>query len=85
MISTASTPRYSDERQQKLEKLARGKCSAASRRHGARLRWFPTIAGEFIDDPDSAEGFDMNFDAVKRAMDFKAECKQRLAEAEGSA
>jgi hypothetical protein len=82
MIRAASTPRSRDDL---LKRLARAKCSAASRRDGAKLRWFPMLDGEFINDPEFPNGFDTNHDAVKRAQDFRDECRQNLAEPNGSA
>jgi hypothetical protein len=82
MIRAASTPRTRDDL---LKRLARAKCSAASRRDGAQLRWFPQLDREFINDPEFPNGFDTNHDAVKRAQDFRDECRQNLAELNGSA
>jgi hypothetical protein len=72
------------DRRQQLELLANGKCSAGSRRHFGNLRYFPMIEGEFIEDPESEEGFDTNHDAVRAARRFKEQCQQTLAEANGS-
>jgi hypothetical protein len=77
-------PRYSDERQQLLERLARGKCSAVMT-DGLRPRWRPTLAGEVIRDPDiSPLGFEARADAMAAARRFKDQCQQQLAETNGS-
>jgi hypothetical protein len=85
MIRAASTPRYSDDRQQKLEALARGRCSAAQRTIGIGPRYFPTIDGEWINDPEFAEGFLVFASALFAARKFRIQCQQQLAEANGSA
>lgn len=85
MIRAASTPRYSDYRQQDLVRFAHGKCRAVSRRDGAKLRWFSQIGAHVISDPDYPNGHDTNFDAVKCAQDIQAHCQRELGEANGSA
>jgi hypothetical protein len=86
-FSTSNTQRAPvvRSRDDLLKRLVRAKCSAASRRDGAKLRWFPMLDGEFIHDPAFPDGFDTNHDAVKRAQDFRDECRQNLAALNGSA
>lgn len=83
-MRAASEPRYTDDRQSKLESYARGKCSAAQRTVGVGPRYFPTIAGDWIDDPQFADGFQHFADALFAARKFRDQCRQQLAETNGS-
>lgn len=77
-----SEPRYSDERQQFLERLARGRCGAVMRRSEdfSRLYWRPCVAQEVVGE----EKFDTKPEAVAAAKQFREQCRQQLAETNGS-
>lgn len=62
------------DRQQFLESLARGKCSAVSRRFSPdmNLRWMPTIAGKIMTGGDLPfGGFGTRADAIAAAKRFR--------------
>jgi hypothetical protein len=84
MNRAAPAPRFNDDRQLLLERLAHGKCSAVSRRVGATLSWLPTVAGEIIDKSGFPDGHRTNFEAVRAARRFRDQCLQELAETNGS-
>ncbi|MES2030885.1 MAG: hypothetical protein V4477_17020 [Pseudomonadota bacterium] len=83
MIRAASTPRYSDDRQQLLERLARGRCGAVMRRSQDFLNvyWRPCVASEVVGE----EKFDTKPEAVAAAKQFRDQCRAALAEVNGSA
>ncbi|MGM4906297.1 hypothetical protein AB8B21_05530 [Tardiphaga sp. 866_E4_N2_1] len=84
MIRAASTPRYSDFRQDELVRYAHGKCRAKHRPDGAKLRWFPQIGRDIVNDSEFPNGHDTNFDAVKRAQEIREHCLELLGEPNGS-
>lgn len=80
-------PRYSDERQGKLERWANGNCGAISEMPpmGFHLSYYPTIRGETIPDPDTPrDGYKRRAEAIAAARKFKELCRERLAETNGS-
>ncbi|WP_398471522.1 hypothetical protein [Tardiphaga sp.] len=75
-------PRYSDERQQLLERLARGRCHAVMRKTDdfRSVCWRPCVADEVVGD----EKFATKPEAVAAAKQFREQCRQQLAETNGS-
>lgn len=75
-------PRYSDERQQFLERLARGRCHAVMRQSedSSRPHWRPCVADEVVGE----ERFTTKPEAVAAAKQFRDQCRQQLAETNGS-
>lgn len=74
------------DRQQFLESLARGKCSAVSRTTplGFRLGWYPTVSGEEIPGPSvPRDGFTRKSEAVAAAKKFRDDCRNQIALANG--
>lgn len=82
MIRAASTPRYSDDRQEFLERLARGRCGAVMRRAllGFTVHWRPCVADEVVGE----ETFNTKPEAVAAAKLFRDQCRAALAETNGS-
>lgn len=80
-------PRYSDERQQLLERLARGRCAAVQRTKpfpGGLFCWLPTVDGEIVAQSGDSGEFTERRHAVAAARAFQSECRQQLAETNGS-
>lgn len=75
-------PRYSDERQHFLERLARGRCHAVMRKSDdfRSVCWRPCVADEVV----GAEKFATKPEAVAAAKAFREQCRQQLAETNGS-
>ncbi|MDB5550644.1 MAG: hypothetical protein JWL86_628 [Rhizobium sp.] len=70
-------------RQQFLEKLARGKCGAVMRRSllTADVFWRPCVADQVVGD----ETFEAKPEAVAAAKRFRESCREQIAQANGEA
>ena len=70
-----------DSREERLRIVARGKCSAASRTFGARIKWLPSIDGMIAAlSEDESDCFDTSKEAVAAAKRFRDEARAKLQE-----
>jgi len=71
----------SETREEQLRIVARGKCSAAMRSFGARIKWLPSIDGMIAAlSEDESDCFDTSKEAVAAAMRFRDEARAKLQE-----
>lgn len=68
-------------REERLKIVARGKCSAASRTFGAKIKWLPAVDGRIAQlSEEEDDCFDSSKDAVAAAKRFRDEARAKLHE-----
>jgi hypothetical protein len=66
-------------REERLRIVSRGKCSAASRTFGARVKWLPSVAGMIAQISEAEEDcYDTSKEAVAAAKRFREEARAKL-------
>jgi hypothetical protein len=69
----------STTREERLRIVARGKCSAAMRSFGVRVKWLPAIDGMIAAlSEDEADCFDTSKEAVAAAKRFRDKARAKL-------
>jgi hypothetical protein len=71
----------SPTREERLQIVARGKCSAAGRTFGARIKWLPSIDGMIAQiSEEEGDCYDLRKEAIDAAKRFREEAKATLHE-----
>ena len=71
----------SDSRLERLRIVANGKCRAASRSFGPRVKWLPSIDGMIAQiSEEEADCFDTSKEAVEAAKRFRDKARAKLYE-----